>query len=65
MQLSPQRRYVGLDFETTGLDTQKDEPIQIGLVEMDHEGNIIRQFSSYLKPQKNVAALKDIVGFVT
>lgn len=61
MQLSSQRRYVGLDFETTGLDTQKDEPIQIALVEMDAQGNIVREFSSYLKPKKNIAALKDIV----
>ncbi|HCB52040.1 TPA: hypothetical protein DEP21_05780 [Patescibacteria group bacterium] len=28
-------RYIGLDFETTGLDPAKDEPIQIGIVEMD------------------------------
>ena len=34
--LNPSYRYIGLDFETTGLDFEKDEPIQIGIVEIDH-----------------------------
>ncbi|MCR5412482.1 MAG: hypothetical protein K6E76_05955 [Patescibacteria group bacterium] len=35
MDLNAQFRYVCLDFETTGLDFKKDEPIQVGIVEMD------------------------------
>jgi ATP-dependent DNA helicase DinG len=63
--LNPKYRYIGLDFETTGLDTEKDEPIQIGIVEIDHKGKPIDQFSSLLKPNKDISQLKDIVSFIT
>jgi len=33
--LSPKYRYIWLDFETTGLDLLKDEPIQLWIVEID------------------------------
>lgn len=39
--LNSKYRYIGLDFETTGLDVTKDEPIQIGLIEIDVTGKII------------------------
>lgn len=63
--LNPAYRYIGLDFETTGLDSTKDEPIQIGIVEMDVKGKVINEFVSYLKPQKDLNELKTIVGFIT
>ena len=62
---NPQYRYIGLDFETTGLDANKDEPIQIGIVEMDHTGAIIKEYVSLLKPTKDINELKTIVGFIT
>jgi hypothetical protein len=43
------------------LDLEKDEPIQIGIVHFDHTGKIIQEFQSLLKPQKDIAQLKDIV----
>ena len=63
--LSKNRRYIGLDFETTGLDTQKDEAIQIALVEIDTNGKIIKKYQSLCKPDKDINELKDIVAFMT
>ena len=42
MLLNEEFSYVCLDFETTGLDFQKDEPIQLGIVKMNEKGEIIR-----------------------
>ena len=63
--LNPSYRYIGLDFETTGLDFDKDEPIQIGIVEIDHTWKVIKEFSSLLKPERDLNELKTIVGFIT
>ena len=38
--------YIAFDVETTGLDTQKDEIIQIGIVQFDHNFEIKKKFSS-------------------
>ncbi|MDD3263239.1 MAG: 3'-5' exonuclease [Candidatus Absconditabacteria bacterium] len=65
MNFNPNYKYIGLDFETTGLDFTKDEPIQIGIVEIDPTGKIINEFSSLLKPTKDLSELKTIVGFIT
>lgn len=58
-------RYVSLDFETTGLDTEKDEPIQIGIVEYNAEGKIVSSFSSYVRPERPMNELKDMVRVTT
>ena len=63
--LSPNYRYIALDFETTGLDLQSDEPIQIGLLECDAEGNFIAGYQSLLRPSKPTKELKTVVGFIT
>lgn len=63
--LNPHYRYVGIDFETTGLDVQKDSPIQIGIVEINTEGEIIDSFESLIRPQKDIKELKNIVKFIT
>ena len=65
MLLSNKYRYIGLDFETTGLDITKDEPIQIGIIEFDHKGKIIGEYQSLIKPDKKTDELKHIVGFIT
>ncbi len=65
MLLRPDYRYLFLDFETTGLDTIKDDPIQIGMLLMDHEGKIVDTFSSPLRPQKPINELKSIVTYLT
>lgn len=63
--LSPKYRYIGLDFETTGLDLLKDEPIQLWIVEIDVDGNVIDQYQTLLHPQKELKELKNIVSFIT
>lgn len=65
MHLNGQFRYVCLDFETTWLDVQKDEPIQIGILEMDSTWCIIDSYLSYIKPKRNLKELKNIVQFIT
>ncbi|GHW02726.1 hypothetical protein AGMMS50249_5120 [candidate division SR1 bacterium] len=63
--LNPKFRYVGIDFETTGLDTKNDSPIQIGIVELNAQGEIIDSFESLVKPDKEISELKNIVSFIT
>ncbi|MCX6822676.1 MAG: 3'-5' exonuclease [candidate division SR1 bacterium] len=62
---SKQYKYIGLDFETTGLDITKDEPIQIGIATLDENGNIKEKFQTLIKPNKKTDELKHIVGFIT
>ncbi len=63
--LSSNFRYIWLDFETTWLDLLKDEPIQLWIVEIDVEWNIIDQYKTLLRPQKELKELKNIVSFIT
>ena len=63
--LNPNYRYILLDLETTGLDTSKDEPIQVGLILIDHELRILDTYTSLIKPKKNIKDLKHIVQYVT
>lgn len=63
--LNSKFRYVWIDFETTGLDINKDEPIQIGIIEIDTDWKIIDQFESLIKPSKDASELKSIVWFIT
>lgn len=58
-------RYISFDFETTGLDTIKDEPLQIGIVEFDSECTVIQTYQSLIKPTKPINELKEIVRYVT
>ena len=55
--------YIAFDVETTGLDTQKDEIIQIGIVQFDHNFEIKKKFSSLVKPQKRTP--KELVQYLT
>lgn len=63
--LNPLYTYIILDFETTGLDPQKDEPIQIGIVSLDHQWKIAESFSSLIKPSNQEGELKTIVTYLT
>ena len=58
-------KYVSLDFETTGLNPETDEAIQIGIAQFDHTWKLIDTFSSYIKPEKSLSELKDMVRVVT
>ncbi len=59
------KNFVAFDFETTGVDVKKDEPIQIGIVKFDNNFHIIEEYSSYIKPKKNIKELSHIVEFIT
>ena len=63
--LSKKFRYIWLDFETTWLDLYKDEPIQLWIVEIDVNWNIIDQYQTLLRPEKELKELKNIVSFIT
>ena len=63
--LSDKFRYVAMDFETTGLDLSKDEAIQIWIVEIDTDWNVVKQFKSFIKPEKNISELKNLVAYIT
>lgn len=43
----------------------KDEPIQIGIIEIDEQGKIIGEYKSLIKPDKKTDELKQIVWFIT
>ena len=58
-------RYVSLDFETTWLDTKKDEVIQVGLLEIDINWKPIKEFKSFVKPQKDISEIRDLVSYIT
>jgi DNA polymerase III epsilon subunit-like protein len=54
-----------IDFETTGIDIFKDSPIEIGCVLVSEEGEILKEFHSYIKPRNNrvfSASSKNIHG---
>ncbi len=59
--------YVCFDFETTWLDTEKDEAIQIWIIKFNYNFNILDKFESYIKPNNfdNLSNLSEIVEFTT
>lgn len=57
--------YIAFDFETTGLDTKKDEPIQLWVVQFSADGTILSRYTSLIKPKKSIKELKWIVQFLT
>lgn len=47
------RKIVVFDVETTGLDRERDQIIELGAVKIDN-GNIIERFSTFVKPTKHI-----------
>ena len=64
MLLREDLRYIVFDVEATGLDKKHDEIIQIGIVEYNAQGSIVKEFCSYVRPT-NTNALHDVVGMIT
>ncbi|MEJ2316231.1 MAG: exonuclease domain-containing protein [Gammaproteobacteria bacterium] len=59
-------RIVSMDFETTGLDTQKDDILSIGYVELQH--NAIRLHSAthiYLEAQQAIPEASAVIHRIT
>jgi len=57
--------YVCFDLETTGLNIEKDEPIQIGILKFDKNFKILETYKTYIKPRKDIDELRNIVSFIT
>lgn len=55
-------RLISFDLETTGLDTKKDEIIQIWIVEFWLDWKTISSYESYIKTEKNIS---DMVNYIT
>jgi DNA polymerase III epsilon subunit-like protein len=58
-------RYVFLDVETTGLHHDNDDIIQIWLYEISCDGKMLSSFQSLVKPERDVASMKEIVTYIT
>lgn len=63
--MSQNIKYIAIDFETTGLDVTRDDVIQIGIIVMNDQLQYESQYSSYIKPIKNIDKLKDCVSLIT
>lgn len=46
----PGQRFFVLDYETTGIDTEKDEPIEVGIIVTDENFNLVETFDSLIRP---------------
>ena len=53
MNMKSPDTFVSFDIETTGLDPNAHEIIEIGAVKVEH-GNIIEEFSEFVKPEKPI-----------
>jgi len=56
--------YVSFDFETTWLNIEKDDAIQVWIIKFNNHFQITDKFSSYIKPT-NIIDLPEIVEFTT
>ena len=65
--LKKKLNYICFDFETTWLDVEKDEAIQIWIIKFNHKFEITDKFSSYIKPKNfdQLQNLSEIVEFTT
>lgn len=46
--------FATLDFETTGLSSTLDRVIEVAVVRTDSDGNVLREFSSLVNPNRDV-----------
>lgn len=62
--LKQEYNYVSIDFETTGLNTQKDDILQVWIVKFDHTGKMIDTYVSLIKPPET-SKISTIVWYIT
>ncbi len=55
--------YIAIDFETTWLNTHKDEAIQVWIISYNKKN--IKHFESYIKPTIHTWQLKEVVKIIT
>ena len=63
--LNKKNKYIVLDFETTWLDHEKDDVIQIWIVHFDSDFSILWYYNSYIDPWYDIDSLKNIVSYTT
>lgn len=63
IQLNPKYNYIAFDLETTGLNKNEDEIIQIAIVKFDENGKILKKFNSLVHPEKNT--IETFISFLT
>lgn len=56
--------FATLDFETTGLSSKIDRVIEVAVVRTDHEGNVLKEYSSLINPLRDVGRT-DIHGITS
>lgn len=54
---------VVFDVESTGVNTSKDEIVQIAAVKVDSNGNKLEEFERFLIPKKSVGTSENVHGF--
>lgn len=47
--IRPDQRFFIIDYETTGIDTEKDDPIEVGIIVTDSQFNLIETYESLIK----------------
>lgn len=65
MNLSSNYKYLFLDFETTGLDVSSDFPIQIALIQTDHNLKVLQSYTSYISLPESIKRLRSNVSYMT
>ena len=65
MNLSPKHNYLFLDFETTGVDINKDFPIQIAIIQTDEYLQAIKSYTKYIALPENITRLRSNVSYMT
>lgn len=53
------QRFFILDYETTGIDTDEDLPIEIGIIVADHEFNLLDTYEDLIKWPDELVAKRD------
>lgn len=65
MTLNSNYTYLFLDFETTGLDLSSDFPMQIALIQTDHNLKVIKTYNSYISLPESITKLRSNVSYMT
>lgn len=65
MKLSSNYTYLFLDFETTGLDLTSDFPIQIAIIETDHNLKVLQYYCQYISLPESINKIKSNVSYMT
>lgn len=60
---SPYQRFFVMDYETTGLDENKDEPIEVGIVICAGDFSLIDTYESLIAPKQKTWTERELGAF--